>query len=116
MMWGVFHCLRSFSSLLFSKTAISTKWKSNTAKIRGLVSSYKPHSNDTVNCANNLQQGAEITLHIILLGEGGTIYTAHALNQFKKLGIDLQRSNKLARLNHLSRHIGSKSCKVPSPE
>eukprot|EP00983_Pelagomonas_calceolata_P059660 1146029-Pelagomonas_calceolata.AAC.1 len=37
-------------------------------------------------------QGADITLHTIFLGVGGTIYTAHTLDQFKKLGIDPQRS------------------------
>eukprot|EP00983_Pelagomonas_calceolata_P033894 1061917-Pelagomonas_calceolata.AAC.1 len=30
-------------------------------------------------------QGAEITIHPILLGVGGTIYTAHTLDQFRKL-------------------------------
>eukprot|EP00983_Pelagomonas_calceolata_P046097 1139996-Pelagomonas_calceolata.AAC.2 len=30
-------------------------------------------------------QGVETTLHTILLGVGGTIYTAHTLDQFKKL-------------------------------
>eukprot|EP00983_Pelagomonas_calceolata_P044101 1139159-Pelagomonas_calceolata.AAC.1 len=45
-------------------------------------------------------QGAEITLHTILLGVGETIYTAHTLNQLKKLGIDPQRSTKLARKLH----------------
>eukprot|EP00983_Pelagomonas_calceolata_P117012 1160375-Pelagomonas_calceolata.AAC.3 len=37
-------------------------------------------------------QGAEITLYTILLGVGGTIYTAHTLDQLRKLGIDPQRS------------------------
>eukprot|EP00983_Pelagomonas_calceolata_P065560 1148640-Pelagomonas_calceolata.AAC.1 len=41
-------------------------------------------------------QGAEIIIHPILLGVWGTIYTAHTLDQFIKLGIDLQRSTKLA--------------------
>eukprot|EP00983_Pelagomonas_calceolata_P127802 1161446-Pelagomonas_calceolata.AAC.3 len=39
-------------------------------------------------------QGAVITLHTIFLGVGGTICTAHTLDQFKKLGIDPQRSTK----------------------
>eukprot|EP00983_Pelagomonas_calceolata_P112898 1159932-Pelagomonas_calceolata.AAC.2 len=41
-------------------------------------------------------QGADITLHTILLGEGGTIYAARTLDQSKMLGIDPQRSTKLA--------------------
>eukprot|EP00983_Pelagomonas_calceolata_P053859 1143457-Pelagomonas_calceolata.AAC.1 len=40
------------------------------------------------------------TLHTILLGVGGTIYTAHTLDPFKQLGIDPQRSTKLARKLH----------------
>eukprot|EP00983_Pelagomonas_calceolata_P080283 1155083-Pelagomonas_calceolata.AAC.2 len=45
-------------------------------------------------------QGAEITFHSILLGVGGNIYTAHTLDQFKKLGIGSQRSETLARKLH----------------
>eukprot|EP00983_Pelagomonas_calceolata_P052021 1142657-Pelagomonas_calceolata.AAC.8 len=45
-------------------------------------------------------QGAETTLHAILLGVGGTIYTALTLDQLKKPGIDPQRSTKLARKLH----------------
>eukprot|EP00983_Pelagomonas_calceolata_P086116 1156693-Pelagomonas_calceolata.AAC.6 len=41
-------------------------------------------------------QGAQITLHSILLGVGGTMYTTHTLDQFEKLGINPQRSTKLA--------------------
>eukprot|EP00983_Pelagomonas_calceolata_P123098 1160971-Pelagomonas_calceolata.AAC.1 len=37
-----------------------------------------------------------VTLHTILLGVGGTCYTEHTLNQFKQLGLDHQRANKLA--------------------
>eukprot|EP00983_Pelagomonas_calceolata_P130379 1161679-Pelagomonas_calceolata.AAC.2 len=64
----------------------------------GLVPSQRPHSNNTVSCANNFK--ALRSLHTILLGVGGTIYTAHTLDQFKKLGIDPQRSTKLARKLH----------------
>eukprot|EP00983_Pelagomonas_calceolata_P122229 1160887-Pelagomonas_calceolata.AAC.3 len=39
-------------------------------------------------------EGAETALHTVLLGVGGTIYTAHTLDQFKKLGIDTLRSSK----------------------
>jgi len=45
-------------------------------------------------------QGAEINIHPILLGVGGTIYTAHTLDQFKKLGIDSQRSETFAKKLH----------------
>eukprot|EP00983_Pelagomonas_calceolata_P120154 1160678-Pelagomonas_calceolata.AAC.1 len=37
-----------------------------------------------------------VTLHTLLLGVGGTCYTEHTLNQFKQLGLDHQRANKLA--------------------
>eukprot|EP00983_Pelagomonas_calceolata_P026924 845681-Pelagomonas_calceolata.AAC.1 len=39
-----------------------------------------------------------VTLYTILLGVGGTCYTKHTLNQFKKLGLDHHRANKLANL------------------
>eukprot|EP00983_Pelagomonas_calceolata_P049104 1141347-Pelagomonas_calceolata.AAC.1 len=35
--------------------------------------------------------------YTILLGVGGTCYTDHTLNQFKQLGLDHQRANKLAK-------------------
>jgi len=41
-----------------------------------------------------------VTIHPILLGVGGTCYTEHTLNQFKKLGLDHQRATKLARQLH----------------
>eukprot|EP00983_Pelagomonas_calceolata_P052762 1142998-Pelagomonas_calceolata.AAC.1 len=37
-----------------------------------------------------------VTLHTIILGVGGTCFTEHTLNQFKQLGLDHQRANKLA--------------------
>ena len=44
----------------------------------------------------NILQGASVTLHIILLGVGGTIYNTHTLKPFKELGLDSQRVEKLA--------------------
>eukprot|EP00983_Pelagomonas_calceolata_P017208 539041-Pelagomonas_calceolata.AAC.1 len=41
-----------------------------------------------------------ITLHTILLGVGGTIYTTHTQDHVKKLKIDLQSSTKLAQKLH----------------
>jgi hypothetical protein len=41
-------------------------------------------------------QGASVTLHIILLGVGGTIYNTHGLKPLKELGLDSQRVKKLA--------------------
>jgi len=46
-------------------------------------------------------QGASITLHIILLGVGGTIYNIHTLKPFKELGLDFQRVQKLASKLHV---------------
>ena len=44
----------------------------------------------------NILQGASVTLHIILLGLGDTIYNIHTLKPFKELGLDSQRVKKLA--------------------
>ena len=41
-----------------------------------------------------------VTIHPILLGVGGSIYTEHTLKQFKQLGLDHQRATKLARQLH----------------
>ena len=49
----------------------------------------------------NIFQGASVTLHIILLGEGGTIYNTHTLKPFKKLGLDSQRVEKVASKLHV---------------
>eukprot|EP00983_Pelagomonas_calceolata_P049386 1141499-Pelagomonas_calceolata.AAC.1 len=45
---------------------------------------------------------AKLALHHdpILLGVGGTCYTERTLNQYKQLGLDHQRANKLARKLH----------------
>jgi hypothetical protein len=45
---------------------------------------------------HNILEGASVTLHIILLGVGGTIYNTHTLKPFKELGLDSQRVKKLA--------------------
>ena len=45
-------------------------------------------------------QGARITIHPILLGVGGAIYTAHTLELFRKLRIDTQRSETLGKKLH----------------
>jgi hypothetical protein len=42
-----------------------------------------------------------ITLHIVLLGVGGTIYNTHTLKPFKELGLDPQRVKKLASKLHV---------------
>eukprot|EP00983_Pelagomonas_calceolata_P011671 376008-Pelagomonas_calceolata.AAC.1 len=44
-----------------------------------------------------LNSAKVVALHTILLGVGGTCYTDHTLNQFKQLGLDHQRANKLAK-------------------
>jgi hypothetical protein len=49
----------------------------------------------------NILQGASNTLHIILLGVGGTIYNTHTLKPFKELGLDFQRVKKLASMLHV---------------
>ena len=49
----------------------------------------------------SILQGASVTLHIILLGVGGTIYNTHTLKPFKELGLDSQRVKKLASKLHV---------------
>ena len=38
----------------------------------------------------------QITLHTILLGVGGSIYTSNTLHHLKELGLDSQRAHKTA--------------------
>jgi hypothetical protein len=49
----------------------------------------------------NILQGASVSLHIILLGVGGTIYNTHTLKPFKELGLDSQRVKKLSSKLHV---------------
>jgi len=49
----------------------------------------------------NIVQGASVTLHIIHLGVGGTIYNTHTLKPCKELGLDSQRVKKLASKLHV---------------
>ena len=46
-------------------------------------------------------QGASVTLRIILLSVGGTIYNTHTLKPFKELGLDSQKVKKLASKLHV---------------
>ena len=38
----------------------------------------------------------KVTLHTILIGVGGSIYTSNALHHLKELGLDSQRAHKTA--------------------
>ena len=49
----------------------------------------------------NILLGASVTLHIIILGVGGTTYNTHTLEPFKDLGLDSQRVKKLASKLHV---------------
>ena len=54
-------------------------------------------------------QLASVTLHIILLGVGCTIYNTNTLKPFKELGLDSQRVKKLASKLHVhSVHFAAK--------
>jgi len=48
-----------------------------------------------------ITRAPSVTLHIILLGVGGTIYNTHTLKPFKELGLDSQRVKKLASKLHV---------------
>jgi hypothetical protein len=43
----------------------------------------------------SILQGASVTLNIIILGAGGTIYNTHNLKPFKELGLDLKELRSL---------------------
>ena len=49
----------------------------------------------------NILPGASVTLHIILLGVGGTIYNTHIIRPLNDSGLDSQRAKKLASKLHL---------------
>jgi len=51
--------------------------------------------------SNILQGGASVTLYIILLGVGSTIYNTYTLKPFKELSLDSQRVEKLASKLHV---------------
>ena len=53
------------------------------------------------NLCDNQLRGKTIMLHTILLGVGGSIYIPHTLQHFTDLGLDLQRSKKLAHSLHV---------------
>ena len=46
-------------------------------------------------------QRASVTLHVILLGVGGTIYKTHTLKPLKELGLDSQKVKELASKLHV---------------
>eukprot|EP00983_Pelagomonas_calceolata_P026937 846217-Pelagomonas_calceolata.AAC.1 len=75
--------------------SIEIKYCEDTRPSAQLEASHQQHSK----LCKQLQR-AEITIHPILLGVGGTIYTVHTLDQFKQLGIDSQKSETLARKLH----------------
>eukprot|EP00983_Pelagomonas_calceolata_P048150 1140938-Pelagomonas_calceolata.AAC.1 len=43
---------------------------------------------------------AQVTLHTMLLGVGGVIYTTHTLEPLKDLGLDTYKATRLARKLH----------------
>ena len=49
----------------------------------------------------NILQGASVTVPIILLDVGGTIYNTHTLKPFKELGLVSQRVKDLASKLHV---------------
>ena len=77
----------------------STSSRSSFVGIPDLRTSWTPQRNKDL-C--NILQGASVTLHIILLGVGGTIYNTHTLKPFKELGLDSQRVKKLASKLHVN--------------
>jgi len=52
------------------------------------------------NLCDKQLKGKTIVLHTILLGVGGSIYIPHTLHHFTELGLDSQRSRKLAHSLH----------------
>ena len=73
---------------------------------KGLTHTKNRHQLEAANeqhkrlCDRQLK-GKNIVLHTILLGVGGSIYIPHTLKHFIDLGLDLQRSKKLAYTLHV---------------
>jgi hypothetical protein len=70
---------------------VETKYFEDTRPQNKLNAAKEQHKN-----LCNILQGASVTLHIILLGVGGTIYNTDTLKPFKELGLDFQRVKRLA--------------------
>eukprot|EP00983_Pelagomonas_calceolata_P109257 1159542-Pelagomonas_calceolata.AAC.2 len=47
-------------------------------------------------CCNPSMTAAQVTLHTMLLGVAGVIYTPHTLEPLKELGLDIYNATKLA--------------------
>jgi hypothetical protein len=86
----------------------STSSRSSIVKTPDLRDAKKQHKY----LCNSLQ-GASVTLHIILLGVGGTIYNTHTLKPFKELGLDSQKVEKLASKLHV--HFVNFAAKLTCP-
>eukprot|EP00983_Pelagomonas_calceolata_P124441 1161106-Pelagomonas_calceolata.AAC.12 len=74
---------------------IETKYCEDTRSGQQLEAAQGQHAN-----LCNLTNAKAVTLHVILLGVGGTCHSEHTLNQFEQLGLDHQSANQLARKIH----------------
>ena len=88
-MWGLAHWIRTCCSSWTSSVEI--KYREDTRPQNQLNAAKQKHKD-----LCNFLREASVTLHIILLGVGGTIYNSHTLKPFKELGLDSQRGKKHA--------------------
>eukprot|EP00983_Pelagomonas_calceolata_P081461 1155586-Pelagomonas_calceolata.AAC.1 len=82
---------------------IEIKYCEDTRPERQLEAAQRQHADIQCSCrVCKLISAKAVTLTLIFLpmGVGGTCYTDHTLNQFKQLGLDHQRANKLAHKLH----------------
>ena len=74
-----------------SLTLMEVKYCENTRLGHQMEASNKQHES-LCECL----QAKQVTLHTILLGGGGSIYTSNTLHHLKELGLDSQRAHKTA--------------------
>ena len=79
-----------------SLTLMEVKYCENTRLGHQLEASNKQHES-LCECL----QAKQVTLHTILLGVGGSIYTSNTLHHLKELGLDSQRAHKTALKLHV---------------
>jgi len=73
-------------------SSTSILWRSSTAKVPGLGTNLKPLTISTAGQQHLRKAAANVSLHTIILGVGGTIYSPYILVPLKNLGQDPQKA------------------------
>jgi len=79
--------------VIFSISQLEVKYREDTRPRSQLEATHHQHG---VLCQHLRQAAANVSLHTIILGVGGTIYSPHSLEPLKHLGLDPQKVTKLA--------------------